>query len=267
VNATLTLGTLQIFTKVNVGGALLTIEESGTGECGAVGIQFGAGSWPERLKGFNRFGMTQELVRVENCAVAESTYMSFMTSSREANLSQAQHAFRTAAHDLPLTIARGRVTPDGMAAKILHKTVAANFSWIDCPKLMQELRAQIVPVSDRMVGKHSGPVLPTFLYAVRRSLLQSSGTTTLYAHNATVYWLKTEARRDHRSGELIVTARTKRPGDRAESEFKLWLDSGTERDLPLRIEFHPKSYLKLTLEADKAQIGPAFKPLFQKAQL
>jgi hypothetical protein len=52
-----------------------------------------------------------------------------------------------------------------------------------------------------------------------------------------------------------------------ESEFKLWVAPGSEADLPSRIEFQAKSYLKVTLETDETQSGPAFKPLFQEAQL
>jgi hypothetical protein len=110
---------------------LLTLEESGTGECGTVAIQFGAGSWPERLKGFNPFGVTQKLVRVERCAVAESAYMSFMTSSREANLSEAPHALHSVSSYLPLTVRQGRFTADDTTARILHRSVAANLRWVD----------------------------------------------------------------------------------------------------------------------------------------
>src|SRR5215469_15173905 len=83
VNATVILGSLPIFTKRKVGGALLMLEQTGSEECGSVGLQFGAGSSPQYLRGLNRFGVTQETVRTEHGKVAEAAYMSFMTSSRE----------------------------------------------------------------------------------------------------------------------------------------------------------------------------------------
>ena len=32
-------------------------------------------------------------------------------------------------------------------------------------------------------------------------------------------------------------------------EFRLWVEEGAARPLPLRIEYQPKSYLRLTFEA------------------
>jgi hypothetical protein len=34
-----------------------------------------------------------------------------------------------------------------------------------------------------------------------------------------------------------------------ETEFRLWIADGMERPLPLRIEYQPKSYLRLVFEA------------------
>lgn len=173
VNATVILASIPIFTKASVGGALLSIEEQGGSERGAIGLQFGAGSWPERSHGLNRFGMTQELVRIDNCNIAESNYFSFMTSCRESNFSQAEQAFRSAADCLPLTIARGRSTAAGCTAKILHETVSTNFSWADCPKLSDDLRQRIPPVSGNAEPGYTRDALPTFLYAVRRAAVET----------------------------------------------------------------------------------------------
>ena len=50
VNATVILGVIPIFTRTRAGGAFLAIEQAGSEDCGTVGLQFGAGSWPDRLK-------------------------------------------------------------------------------------------------------------------------------------------------------------------------------------------------------------------------
>jgi hypothetical protein len=266
VNATVILGVIPIFIRNRAGGAFLTIEEAVTGDCGTVALQFGAGSWPDRLKGFNRFGLTQEVVKLDRCRIAETAYLSFMTSSRESNFSQAEQAFRSAAEHLPLTVAYGQSNAAGSTSGIRHETVAATFSWSDCPTLMDELRSRIARTSAHAAPPSSGLVLPTFLYAVRHALRNPSRVPVFYTHNAEVYCLKIQPQGQNRSGETVVTGQISRPGVRAESEFKLWTAPGSDPDLPLRIEFRPKSYLRLTLEADETQNIPVFKRLFQEAQ-
>ena len=268
VSATVILGSIPIFTKAKVGGALLTIEEAGTDTCGVTGLQFGAGSWPDQLNGFNRFGLTQELVKRENCTITESTYLSFMTPCHEASFSVAQRAFGSTGQSLAVTIAHGHSTASGYTSKIVHQTVPAKLSWVDCPKLTDELRGRLAPLSVGITHIDTERALPTFLYAVRRALCSDpQDGATLFAHDAKVYSLSTHREHDSRSGGRVFTARTSQQGSRAESRFRIWMASDAEQDLPLRIEFRPNSYLKLTLEAGDTQSRPVFKRLFEPAQL
>ena len=74
------IASVPIFSKQNVGGACLVIEEDTRSECTVTCLQFAAGTWPDRLKGFNRFGVSREAVREENGTVVESAYLSYMAS-------------------------------------------------------------------------------------------------------------------------------------------------------------------------------------------
>lgn len=207
MNAALVLGSVPIFANACVGGALLSIEEAGSGECGSVGLQFGAGIWPERIKGFNRLCMTQETVRIEHGAIAESAYISFMTSGREANFSQAEQAFRSRADCLPVTIAHGRSTDRGSTGGVLHLALGASVSWADCPRLIDELRTRVDRAPESVSRQNAEAVLPTFLYAVRQAVLQKeSKTAARYAHNGEVYRLRTGTR-EERSGESSSSPR------------------------------------------------------------
>jgi hypothetical protein len=46
-----------------------------------------------------------------------------------------------------------------------------------------------------------------------------------------------------------VTGRLRREPGGKETEFRLWIPSGADRPLPLRIEYQAKSYLRLVFEA------------------
>lgn len=61
VKASVSLLSIPLFSRDEVGAACVMAEElaAGTGRTSA--IQFSAGSWPDRIGGCNRFGMTQEL--------------------------------------------------------------------------------------------------------------------------------------------------------------------------------------------------------------
>jgi hypothetical protein len=246
VNATLIVACVPIFSKKNVGGAYLGAEQTVVDGATVTRLEFAAGSWPERLKGFNRFGATRETVREENGAIAESAYVSFMASTRERNFGEARQAFVNAPESLPLTIAHGRSTSAGCAFAIEHRTAPGNYSWRNCLDLAREFDALPLPPAAAL-EEYPRRVLPTFLFALHRAILTDSPvTTTLYTHNGKVYRLRTHSQIDSRSNEIAFTCSTE-PG---KSEFKLWLASRDRTSLPTRIEFHPKSFLKLTLEQE-----------------
>jgi hypothetical protein len=46
-----------------------------------------------------------------------------------------------------------------------------------------------------------------------------------------------------------VSATLRREEGGALNEFRLWIDDGSPRPLPLRIEYQPKAYLRLMFEA------------------
>jgi hypothetical protein len=251
VNATVMIACVPVFSKQNVGGAYLGVEQTLIGGAAVTRLEFAAGSWPERLKGFNRFGATRETVREENGGVVESAYVSFMASSREQNFTEAREAFRRAPESLPLAVARGRSTSAGCAFAIEHRAAPGNYSWRNCLDLAGGFDDLPLPAAAPL-EEYPGGALPTFLFALRRAILTNSpAATTLYTHNGKVYRLRTRSQIDPRSNELAFTCRISSRAEPGQTEFKLWLASRDRTALPTRIEFHPKSFLKLTLEQEK----------------
>ena len=92
-SATVTLLSIPVFSRADVGAGFTVIEDGAAGDTNTVAIQFGAGSSPETAHGLNRLGYIQEVV-IDNRAgeIAECAYFAFMTSSQEKNLDQAKKA-------------------------------------------------------------------------------------------------------------------------------------------------------------------------------
>lgn len=251
VNATLIVACVPIFSKQNAGGAYLGIEQTAADGATVTHLEFAAGSWPERLNGFNRFGATRETVREENRAITESAYVSFMASSREKNFREARHAFASAPESLPLTIAHGKSTSAGCAFAIEHRTAPGNYSWQNCLDLAVQFDRLPLPQAAPL-SEYPARALPTFLFALHRAILTDApATTTLYTHNGKVYCLRTQSQIDLRSSEIALTCSTSCRNEPGQTEFKLWLDSRNRTAPPTKIEFHPKSFLKLTLAQEQ----------------
>lgn len=93
VQAAVSLFSIPVLWRDSVGGACVSLEEVEYREHKCTAIQLCGGSWPERIRGFNRYGMTQEAVREEAGVALEGAYFSFMTSSPEKDPDQAWRAF------------------------------------------------------------------------------------------------------------------------------------------------------------------------------
>ncbi|HEX4169534.1 MAG TPA: hypothetical protein VHZ55_29070 [Bryobacteraceae bacterium] len=264
VHATVMLGSIPIFHKQNVGGAAVSLEAATHNQSEWTAMQFTAGSWPDRLKGFNRFGATQEIVREQNGAVVESEYRSFMSTSREKGLADARKAFTSSAERQMFTIARGRTTRGGCWFSLEHKAIEADYNWCTCVDLLADLNATAdLPPKEPLTNCGPG-CPPTFLFAVRRALTRVPGSdgssVSSYVHNGKIYHLRTQTKADENSGQRMVSMRTADSNEGAEAEFKIWLTPKDATALPVKIEFRPRSFLKLTLEMDGSP-GQALRPI------
>lgn len=263
VNATVTLAGTPLFSKKKVGGAFLSIETSATTDAIVTALQFAAGSWPERLKGFNRFGMTQEIVRAQGGEVAESAYVSFMSSSPEKNLAEARQAFASQ-EVVPLTVALGRACAQGSSVQVQHDKVPGTYTWRNCQNIADRLRSQLpasLSPASAMV-----PVLPTFLFALRRATLADNGLPVRYAHNAKLYHLKTRAEQHANCDHITVTGTISSESDHGQTDFSLWLPANNPSALPIRIQWRARSFLVLTLEACDQLQPPTLHSLLNREQ-
>jgi hypothetical protein len=255
VRATITLLSVPLFSKDNVGGACAMIEQTGSGSSRLSSIQFSSGSWPEHLKGFNRFGMAQEVVRGEGSAIAESAYLSFMTSSAEKNLDQAKKSFAERSASQQITVAHGRARVSEYASALDHLTVPGKCTWADAPRLISEMKDRLSPLPEAIKDPQSSSAYQPFLHTVRSAMTSRlhSGES-VFVHNAKLYRLHTKMS-TVAEGQLMI-GKIEEVGTRQESEFRVWFDPQDASGLPLRFEFRPKSFLHLVFEQDPAVTGP-----------
>ena len=260
VRAIVTLLGVPLFTKDNVGGACAMVEQSG----GFSAIQFVSGSWPEKLRGFNRYGMVQEAVRRDAGAAVESAYFSFMTSSAEKNLDQAKKSYLERGSQQPVSVARGHAKPAAYASALDHLTLPAKYTWMDCPRLRSEMKDKLSPAKEASGGDRNGAYLP-FLHSVQAAFAQGAGASERsFVHNAKIYKLRTKITQE--GDALHMAAKIVEPGSSQEGDFRVWYKPADATGLPQRFEFRPKSFLHLSFELDPAVAGPQFSSLIAQEQ-
>ena len=255
VRAAVSLFSIPLLSKDNVGAACLTVEDLVSGSGRTTAIQFASGSWPDRINGFNRFGMTQEVVHEEDGAVIESAYLSFMTSSPEHDPDQAWRAFADRSGTLNLSVARGAADRTAYQCTLEHLPAPAGSTWMDSPTLMEELRSNNSAAAEGAAREISERAYPTFLHAVRKAMtcgIRHSRCT--FMHNAKLYDL--ESVLSSAGGMTVLTGHITEQGSRSPSEFRLWFAPDDSSTLPVKIEFRPRSFLRLVFEQDMNAGGP-----------
>lgn len=266
VRAAVNLFGIPLISKDGVGGGRAMVEELTSGSSRTAVLQFSGGSWPDHLKGFNRFGMTQEAVREQAGIVAESAYFSFMTSSPEKNSDEAWRAFNDRSRQLGIAVARGDANPEGYRCSIDHEIAPAACTWLDCPKLMDDLRSRSGGSNGMGPNIRAERAFPTFLYVVRRIMSgNAAGSGESFIHNATVYQLTFQMEKVT-GGATLLTGHIFERGTRDHSQFRVWFDPSDPALLPSRIEFRPRSFLCLIFEHDPKAGGPSLHPLTPGAE-
>lgn len=261
VHAAVMLGSIQLISKKNVGGGAIAIERAPDGENLWTAIQFVAGSSPEHLKGFNRFGATQELTRQESGVVRESGYLSFMTTSRESEMGEARKAFRSQTGSQMFTFARGRATDRGCAYTLEHRPLGTGWTWSNCAELFAQPDSPNRLPPEQPVAGYGPNCLPGFLFALQSAVMRTETRyDTSYVHNGQVFHLRTESKAEGDGSNLRLVA-GKITQDGHHSEFRLWLEAKSQEPLPERIEYKPRGFLSLTLEAENSLDSPKLRPL------
>jgi len=286
-SATVTLLSIPIVSKSDVGSGFVLIEEAGR----RTAIQFGAGSFPENARGLNRLGFIQETVSEQNAGeLAECAYFAFMTASTEKNIEQAQRALNNAGATLPYAVAEAEGKNGAFTSKLDRVSLPARVTWRDYPQLTEQVRAAVMSerMSERPDFKAVAMDLPagesapaTFLYAVRTALMDGSARNSgRLTYNGKQYLLRTQKDPDPAMGErlaaknlvpdagrvMLLNAHIESCATGQVTPFKIWFESGQEHLPPLRFEYQAKSFLKLAFEFDPGASGPPVSPILDKKE-
>ena len=263
---------VPVFRRRGVGGAVASVREYRKASEQALGISFLAGSNPSEAGGVNRFGYIEEVVVERHSVPLEAAYFGVMTSSPEDSFDHARSALGEAGKSKAYYAGI-----DGyLKAASSISTEAAFFSsgaytWGSHPPLNElmksALRDQESRVKEKAEADATWDIPVTFLYAIARALRQPGGKQSLrYVYHGHEFELETtqepdlSAGKDFAQRQLVkraedvvrVEGRSKQLDSTRKTSFTLWKDVHERSGLPLRFEFRPKSFLKLSFEADTA---------------
>jgi hypothetical protein len=269
VDATILLFSLPIFSRAGVGRGHARHQVTQSGDCAIHEIEFAAGSLPGKAHGLNRLGMIRETVTEAGTGILEASYFGFMTASKEDSLGQARNALNSSAQESLFVAIEGQSRPGEAHSRRARFYSDARVGWDECDRLVREAEAAIhnpgqTSGESRFPAGRSGAAAATFLYALERAV--SSGDEQLrqtYVYSGAQYELTTSKRPDPRMGRQLAekglvsraeavaatSGAIHNLSTGAKTPFRIWTErsSGT---VPLRIEYQPRGFLQLALEAE-----------------
>jgi hypothetical protein len=260
MDATILLLGAPLLTRAAAGGGYASVELSRDQSATAVALQFAAGSFPARAHGLNRFGILREAV-VDRGDATELSFAGLMTRSREESFEQGRRALASPAGSAEGVIARGRSNASGSGSTVQ--------TWIDTVDLapdcnwsnLNETLSDALRRQPRTPPRESPSAsVTTFLHAMRSAALCPEGIVRRqFMHAGKLYWLETH-RQAERVLELTGAIHDQRGARRA--EFRTTYAAGDESGIPIRIEYRPRSFLRLTFEVEREATRPVIPSVF-----
>jgi hypothetical protein len=178
-----------------------------------------------------------------------------LTSSPEESLEHARKSVATPPSGLSVFSAvRGRNTAGHSRSAITHFDYAASAIWSDRGLIERAQSTFDANVDWRETSWPNSPnqAPPTFLFQLATLLRQRAPRSEgRYVYDEQEYLLELEVPQTGREGERLLPVRGMIRNLRTGHEvpFRLWLEDAADSIVPVRIEFQPRSFLRLTFEA------------------
>lgn len=230
------------------------MDESGEGPSRRRTLFFAAGSDPKRARGVSRLGWMRETVLGPEAAPSQIGYSGVLSSSPEESL---EHARQSVA--VPNSgrgnfgAVKGHNSAGLSRSAVAHFEFDASAVWSDRALINQAQSLFDGSVNWRETSWPNSPnqTPPTFLYQLVRLLRKrTTSASGWYVYSEQDYMLTLERRQPRGDRERLVTVRGKIRNLRTsrETSFRLWLEDDSFI-VPVRFEFQPRSFLRLTFEA------------------
>jgi hypothetical protein len=236
---------VPLFSRRGAGSAVASLRECVQDRRRRVAVSFAGGSDPSRTHGVNYAGSLEEIAVESGSELSEAATFGFVTSpGQDESFEQARRRVISEA-DSGSFVVVDELHRSG-AVRIRKATVSAPGGWgAPFGQMRRDVRVRFMesaPVG-REFAMPGGAVPATFLYTVLAAVRWPERKSSFeYVHNGKRYALNSEKTGTRLSGQ-IHDMDTKH-----NSTFRLWFEEGS--DLPVRIEFSPRSYLRITLERD-----------------
>jgi hypothetical protein len=244
---------LPLLRRDGVGGGSVLWREFDAGGAARL-LEFSGFSTPARAAGLNRLGFIREMARISESEIPECSYFGLITASPEESAEEARKSLHSGAKEQVYTAIEGRIAPGETETAIAHFTAPAALSGANREELVERARRALASVAE---VRAAGPARETghsFLQELAGLLRRPDGKEGRFIYSGRPYRLHlirsvdAKATAYFRERRLIagpaevvrVTGRLRREAGGKETEFRLWIPSGAERPLPLRIEYQAK---------------------------
>ena len=271
MDATILLLGAPLFTRQAAGGGYASVEISAGESAIAVALQFAAGSSPARAHGLNRFGILREAiidrgadrgaergVNERDPSFAGLSFVGLMTRSHEESFEQGKKALTQTVTGAQGVVARGRMSGSTIQTWIDTVDLASGCDWTN----LGETLCEALRHEPRTSPRETTPGLATtFLHAMRSAALcREAVVRRQFMHAGKLYWLETCRHPEH---PLELAGSIHNAGVRC-AEFRTAYAAGDESGIPVRIEYRPRSFLRLTFEAELEANQPTIPSVFHE---
>lgn len=245
---------IPIYKRAGVGSGQVSVEETGEGALARRTLFFAGGSDPKRAHGLARLGWMREVTHGPEPIPAEIEYFGVLTSSPEDSLDSARKSVAAPPNGRSLFAAvKGRHTAGRSRSALAQFEFPSSATWSDRGLIEKSESAFAATTVWRETSWPESPDRPppTFLFQLEALLKQRAKRTGMYIYNEQEYLLElgTPQQGDPPDRLLAIKGaiRNQRTGNR--TAFRVWLENTPNSVVPIRIEFQPRAFLRLTFEA------------------
>ena len=253
-DAVVTFLGIPVFARNGVGTGFAEVLEASSGDTRIVSIQFGGRSNPQAAHGLSCLGFIQDAAAENRSEGFEAATFGFLNARGDESYEQARHAVLSrSGNESNYVAVEGRHQSGHARYEKAYLSVPGGESK-QLPDLAECIRSRF-PGLERKVDELDLPngSTTTFLHTIRAGVKSGCNRYQAdYIHNAKLFHLELERSADREVPLVRYTGKVLDRSTHKTSTFRFWMDDASE--LPCRIEYHPRSYLKIQFEYEASLV-------------